>query len=61
MIGWLDKVLDIRAGTLAERERRTTYVEVLRNLPDRSTVDDQKADGSRLLIYIQPSPEPETT
>ncbi|MFD4642396.1 hypothetical protein ACFWN2_34165 [Lentzea sp. NPDC058436] len=58
-IGWIDRMLDITASASAEKQRRGTYVEVLRYLPDGGVVDDQKADGSRLVIYIQPIAEPE--
>ncbi len=59
MTGLIGKMLDSRSRNQGERERRSTYVEVLRNLPDRGVVDDLRADGSRMIIYILP-PRPET-
>lgn len=52
MAGLTNKLIEMRAWTQSERERRVTYVEVLRHLPAGGVVDDLRADGSRTLIYI---------
>lgn len=53
MGSWTNKILDTRAQTQIEKQRRLTLVAVLRSLPERGVVDEHRADGSRTLIYIQ--------
>ncbi|MET7996774.1 hypothetical protein ABZU76_38440 [Amycolatopsis sp. NPDC005232] len=54
MVGWTDKIIGITENTRTEVERRKTYVQVLDHLPEGGVVDDLRADGSHLKIYIQP-------
>jgi hypothetical protein len=53
MAGWTNRMLDIRAQTQSEKQRRATLLGVLRNLPERGAMDERRADGSRTLVYIQ--------
>lgn len=53
MISWTDKVFGVTEDTRAEAERRKTYVQVLDHLPAGGVVDDLRADGSHVKIYIQ--------